>query len=57
MQKAVVVNGNENPSILNNYLGDGWKFVNAVPFRPSFGGDAHQYTPGTMLVIIERSDK
>ena len=55
MQKSIIVGANERGNdYLSKLLGDGWKVVKTEQFRPSDGASLGNYTPGNVLVIVEK---
>ena len=57
MQRAIIVNCSDTgrkTEDLNDLLFDGWKVIRTEPFRPSDGANLGNYTPGNVLVIVEK---
>lgn len=54
MQKAIIVSCRNEEAELNTLLQDGWNVVRTEQFRPSDGANLGNYTPGNILVIVEK---
>ena len=54
MQRAIIVSRRDGDDELNMLLTNGWKVVQTEQFRPSDGANLGNYTPGNILVIVEK---